>query len=255
MAKDYDTAGKHLFDRHPRDWLALLGWPLPPASVAGGVTVVDSDVSTVSRAADKLVRVDGVAIPYVAHLEFQSSGDPDLDRRMLEYNVLARGRHPGWPVRTVAFLFRPAAGAGPTGRVDEQLDEQSRLLFVYRTVRLWELPTEDLLTGPIGTVPLAPLTAPPRASPSDVADLIQRTRDRVKADAAAAMLRMHSRAHRAKIRAGRTGATHAVVAKADRGGVLGLSGHDPEGSRAGQGRRAPGGRCRGSPRAAARNGD
>jgi hypothetical protein len=82
MAKDFDTAGKHLFDRHPRAWLALLGWPLPPTD--DGVAVVDSDVSTVSRAADKLVRVEGVAVPYLAHVEFQTSGDPTLDRRMLE---------------------------------------------------------------------------------------------------------------------------------------------------------------------------
>jgi hypothetical protein len=81
MAKDFDTAGKHLFDRHPRAWLALLGWPLPPTD--DGVAVVDSDVSTVSRAADKLVRVEGVAVPYLAHVEFQTSGDPTLARRRL----------------------------------------------------------------------------------------------------------------------------------------------------------------------------
>ena len=180
MAKDYDTAGKQLFDRHPRDWLALLGWPLPPT--AAGVSVVDGDVSTVSRAADKLVRVEGVPVPYVAHVEFQTSGDRHLDGRMLEYNVLARGRH-GLPVRSVAILFRPAAGSGPTGRVDESLDEQSRLLFAYRPVRLWEVPTAALLDGPLGTVPLAPLTAPLTATTSDVADLIRRTRARVIADA------------------------------------------------------------------------
>ncbi len=177
MAKDFDTAGKHLFDRHPRAWLALLGWPVPPAD--DGVTVVDSDLSTVSRAADKLVRVDGVAVPYVAHVEFQSGGDPALDGRMLEYNVLARGRHGGRPVRSVAFLFRPSAAAGPTGRVDEQAGEHCRLLFTYQLVRLWELPTAAVLAGPLGTVPLAPLTA----AMADLPGVVEATRRRVSADA------------------------------------------------------------------------
>ena len=177
MAKDFDTAGKHLFDRHPRAWLALLGWPLPPTDA--GLAVVDSDLSTVSRAADKLVRVDGVADPYVAHVEFQTSGGPGLDGRMLEYNVLARGRHDGLPVRSVAFLFRPAAAAGPTGRVDEQPDEHCRLLFTYRLVRLWELPTAAVLAGPLGTVPLAPLTA----AAADLPGVVEATRRRVSAEA------------------------------------------------------------------------
>jgi hypothetical protein len=177
MAKDFDTAGKHLFDRHPRAWLALLGWPVPPTD--DGVTVVDSDLSTVSRAADKLVRVDGVAVPYVAHVEFQTSGGPALDGRMLEYNVLARGRHDGRPVRSVAFLFRPTAAAGPTGRVDEQADEHCRLLFTYRLFRLWELPTADVLAGPLGTVPLAPLTATPAELPA----VVEATRQRVWTEA------------------------------------------------------------------------
>jgi hypothetical protein len=93
--------------------------------------------------------------------------------------VLARGRHEDLQVRSAAFLFSPAADAGPTGRVDEQADEHCRLLFTYRLVALWKLPTAALLAGPLGTVPLAPLTATPAELPA----VVEATRQRVWKDA------------------------------------------------------------------------
>ena len=176
MPKDFDASSKQLFEQHPRDWLALLGWPLPPTGE--GVTVVESDLSAVSPVADKLVRVDVAPVPYIAHVEFQTTGDRELDGRMLRYNVLARDRH-RLPVRSVVFLFRPAADAGPTGRVSERLDEESWLDFAYRRVRLWQLPTEVLLAGPVGTLPLAPLTA----DEAGVAAVVDRVRQRLRSEA------------------------------------------------------------------------
>jgi predicted transposase YdaD len=175
MSKPFDVTSKHLFENHPRDWLTLVGWPVPPTDA--GVTMVDTDLSTVSSAADKLVRVEIEPTPYLAHVEFQTSGDADLDNRMLLYNVLARSRHK-LPVRSVVFLFRPEASAGPTGRVSEHLDDQSWINFSYRLVRLWELPVESLLNGPVGTLPLAPLAV----KPAELANVIDRINHRLRAE-------------------------------------------------------------------------
>ena len=84
------------------------------------VTVIDADVSTVTAAADKVLRVDEPE-PWVLHLEFQASYDAALSQRILRYNVLLGVRH-SLPVRSVAILLCPKAdGKATTGRVQAKL--------------------------------------------------------------------------------------------------------------------------------------
>jgi predicted transposase YdaD len=161
MPKPFDAASKHLIELRPGDWLALAGFPLP-ASTAD-ISVVDADLSNVmTTAADKLIRVDhapkGIGT-YLAHVEFQSSADSDLDRRVHMYNAVSRRRH-GLPVWSVVFLLRPAAlTPAVTGRVFDRLNESTSLDFTYHLVLVWELPPELLLTGGLGTLPLTPISA------------------------------------------------------------------------------------------------
>ena len=177
----FDATAKHLIEGGPRDWLVLAGLPVPKARSA--VRAVDADLSTVTSAPDKLVLVGGTGVRYIAHVEFQSARDRYLDGRILLYNVLARKRH-GLPVRSIVFLLRPAA-ASPrvTGGVRETLDPQSRLEFDYRLIRVWELPVEQLLTGGLGTLPLAPISA---VTSSDLPAIVGRVRDRLANEAAPA---------------------------------------------------------------------
>jgi predicted transposase YdaD len=157
MAKAYDSTTKHLIEAHPRDWLALAGMPIPASPDA--VSVVDADLSVMTTAADKLIRVSAGDASYLAHVEFQSSADADLDRRILVYNVLGRWRH-RMPVRSVVLLLRPQAAAkSVTGSVTEVLAHDARLEFSYRLVRVWELPVETLLSGGLGLLPIAPIAA------------------------------------------------------------------------------------------------
>ena len=102
MAKQYDATFKQLVEVHPLDWIALAGLPSSP-----DVAVVEAELSSITAAADKVIRVGGSA-PYIAHLEFQAGPDPDLDRRLLLYNVLLRWRH-NLPVRSVVLLLQPKA--------------------------------------------------------------------------------------------------------------------------------------------------
>ena len=152
MAKPFDAASKHIVDFYPDDWLALGG--LPPGMAS---EVVDSDLSAVSTAADKLIRVSAPD-PYLAHLEFQSGDPADLDERILLYSVLGRKKL-GLPVMSVAFLLRrQALTPAVTGRVSWRLAPDQFLEFGYKLVRVWELPPKILLTGGIGTLPLAPIS-------------------------------------------------------------------------------------------------
>ncbi|MDB5329094.1 MAG: hypothetical protein JWP03_245 [Phycisphaerales bacterium] len=150
--KQYDATLKHLVEAHPADWIAFAKLPLAVA-----MEVIDADVSSISSAADKVVRVTAPD-PYIAHLEFQSGSDQDLDRRILFYNVLLRWRH-NLPVRSVVILLRPQAQGGVTGNVLDSAAEDAHLDFRYRVIRVWEQPVEALLTGGVGTLPLAPIAA------------------------------------------------------------------------------------------------
>src|SRR4051794_20809645 len=98
MAHRYDAASKHMLQAHPADWLALGGLP-----AGTSVEVIDADLSAISSAADKIIRVSGPN-PYAGHIEFQASWDGDLDARVLVYNTLAR-RRLSLPVRSVVFLL------------------------------------------------------------------------------------------------------------------------------------------------------
>src|SRR5579864_420685 len=115
MSKPFDATLKHLPEDYPQDWARLVGVP-----VSAPVTVIDADVSTVTAAADKVLRVDE-AKPWLLHLEFQASYDAALSRRLLRYNVLLEFRH-SLPVRSVAILLCPQAdGKTMSGHVQVKL--------------------------------------------------------------------------------------------------------------------------------------
>src|SRR5690242_13721125 len=102
MSKPFDASLKDLIESYPADWLFFLG--LGPATT---VEVIDADVSTVSGAADKVLRVVADR-PWLLHLELQASPKTALDEQLLWYNVLV-GHRQKLPVRTVLVLLRPAA--------------------------------------------------------------------------------------------------------------------------------------------------
>jgi predicted transposase YdaD len=149
----YDITTKHLIEARPRDLLLAARFPL---TAAAKVDVVDADLSTVSVAADKLIRITDGPATYLGHVEFQSGADAKLDRRMAVYNVLAGWRH-DLEVRTAVFLLRPEAKtAGATGHyIGSGLG--SKLNFEYDLIEVWKLPVDSILSGPVGALPLAPI--------------------------------------------------------------------------------------------------
>src|SRR5438309_512117 len=115
MSKPFDATVKHLPEDFPRDWARFVG-----VAESAPVTVIDADLSTVTAAADKVLRVDEPD-PWLLHLEFQASYDAGLSQRLLQYNVLLQVRH-SLPVRSVAILLCPKAdGKTMTGHVQVKL--------------------------------------------------------------------------------------------------------------------------------------
>ena len=137
---------------YPRDWLDRFG-----LSSSARLDLLDADLATVNPLADKVIRVDEPA-PWLAHLEFQSTYDAAMGQRLAEYNLLLYGRH-GLPARSLLVLLRPAADGPSLGGVHTVglPGEEPEHRFRYRMTRLWQQSADAFLTGPLGTLPLAPL--------------------------------------------------------------------------------------------------
>jgi hypothetical protein len=165
MDKPYDALARMLLEAHPTDWLALFG-----LGQGAPVQVVNSDVSTVTAEADKVLLIEAPA-PWIVHVEVQSSYKTDLPRRLLRYNALLNVRH-DVPVHSVAVLLFPEADGPAVDGVLRQAspDGRCRLEFHYQVTRIWESSAEELAAG-LGTVPLAALVLP---SPDDLPPLVDR---------------------------------------------------------------------------------
>jgi predicted transposase YdaD len=154
MSKRFDATLKGLLERGPADWPALVGYP------GAAVEVVDADVSTFTGASDKVLRVRDRPTDWLLDINFQGGPDASLPQRLHVYNVLLEYRHE-LPVRSVAVLLAPKANlAAINGYYARQFPgEPPHLEFRYRVIRVWELPVAPLLSGGLGTLPLAPISA------------------------------------------------------------------------------------------------
>jgi hypothetical protein len=181
MSRDFDPTVKALVDFDPSCWLPFSGRPAAPA------TVISPEVSgTLSVAADAFLRVHADQA-YVLHLDFQSGHDSaQLPPRLRLYNTLADD-HTGLPVRSVAVLLRPEADSPRlTGELVRGLPgEEPHNIFRYGVIRVWQLPTEQLLAGGLATLPLAPLSV---AGESEVRRVIGHMKERLREEARAGEL-------------------------------------------------------------------
>lgn len=151
MPTPFDATTKSLLERDPLAWVHLFGL------VGDDAELIDADVATVTALADRVIRVT-LPTPYLVHVEFQASYDPEMGRRLLRYNVLLNYRH-NQPVQSVVVLLRPSAG-GPklTGQMALRDATGSTYLdFRYTVFRVWEQTPESILAAPPALAPLAVL--------------------------------------------------------------------------------------------------
>src|SRR5262249_25464673 len=74
------------------------------------VSLIDADVSTVTAAADKVLRVEGDGGPWLLDIEPEARYAADAPDRLLLYSTILRQRH-RLPVRSVLLLLRREANA------------------------------------------------------------------------------------------------------------------------------------------------
>ncbi|MFN8523681.1 MAG: hypothetical protein U0821_11340 [Chloroflexota bacterium] len=152
--RPFDSTLRELVRADARAWVRLAGW-----TDVASAELLDSNVSSVRAEVDAAVLVStSSADTWVLHLEFQTSPDPALPRRLHDYNRLLAHQH-GRPVVSAVVLLRPAAASKSVrGRYMEHWpDGRLALLFRYQVIRAWTLPTEAFLDGPLALAPLAVL--------------------------------------------------------------------------------------------------
>jgi predicted transposase YdaD len=169
-----DVSTKELIWDDPAAWLErfTIG-PLGP------VTIIDSNITTLTADADKVLKVDS-PIPYLLVLEPHSYHDLTLIRRLWYRQVALDFRH-NLPVLTVLVLLcKEANSPGLTGSYERELpDGWITNQYNYRVVRLWEEDPETYLNAGISLVPLAPLTDVTEAG---LPAVIRRMEERINAE-------------------------------------------------------------------------
>ena len=170
-----DITTKFLIEHYAADFLRLAGVTVGRRPVQ----VVDADLSTLSAAADKVVRVGVGRRAVIVNVDFQVGRDQWLDDRILLYHAALRRRH-RLPVRSIVFaLRRSAVPPAVRGGVLDEGDGRTRLDFRYQLVRAYALAPADVLAGGVGTLPLLGLST---ATRGELPDLLRTARRRMDAE-------------------------------------------------------------------------
>ena len=152
MAKPYDVGVRVLIEQYLPDWLALT-----PRKAQGAVRVIDSDLSTVSAEADKLLYIEDLQ-PWILHLEPQANWDGNLEKRMSWYNGIVSYKHDCLVHSVIVLLRREADSPRLTGEYIQQFPgDPPYRIFRYQVVRIWQMSANELASGGWGLFPLAPL--------------------------------------------------------------------------------------------------
>jgi predicted transposase YdaD len=167
-----DVTTKELIWEGAADWLARF-----TTGPIGKVTIIDSNITTMTAEADKVLKVDGPN-PYLLVLEPHSYHDLTLLRRLWYRQVALDYRH-NLPALTVLLLLcKEANSPGLTGSYDREMpDGWITNRYNFRVVRLWEEDPETYLSAGISLVPLAPLT---KVTEADLPGLIRRMEEKIE---------------------------------------------------------------------------
>jgi hypothetical protein len=171
MPGPFDDTLKHLTEYSPQDWVIRGGWTAAPT------TLIDADIATISGAADKVIRVAGHP-DWLLAVDFQAGHDtvaklPDL----LLYNSALYKRH-ALPVRSLLVLLHQVADSPQlTGLYERSFPgEAFDVALRYQTVRVWQVPADNWLSGGLGLLPLAPLGD---MQPGELPSVIARMKERL----------------------------------------------------------------------------
>ena len=144
MSKPFDATMRKLLELEPAAWLRFLHVPVAHPD---RVRVIDSNLSTVTAEADKVLWV-GEPEPWIEHVELQAGRDIDLPGRVNHYNTSLERAH-SVPVHSTIVLLRPAADGPDVNGIHERRYRNGDVYgwFRYDIVRVWEQPVADVLAS------------------------------------------------------------------------------------------------------------
>ena len=178
MFKPFDVLMKSLVEESPAAWLRFAGANAIAAELLEDIDILalDTDLATVTTSCDKVFRIT-FPFPKLIHLEFESDGK-NVPKRVHRYHVLIDYKY-DLPVQSVVFLLRKEADRPDiTGVVERFREDGSRYLyFEYDVIRIWQIPLEEILTGDIAILPLAPVSSVPK---SQIKQVLRRMEERVR---------------------------------------------------------------------------
>lgn len=157
MPKKWDGSLKQLMGQNPEHFVR---WLFPDAEFRGPVTAKPPELNdrevTRDVVADSLYQMVLFGTLCLLHIEFQSYSDPDMARRMWDYNVLATFAYKV-PVYSVVIYLKPCATPEP---YFEWVFPTSDVIhqFQFRVITLWKMAPETIkATGLVGIYPLMAL--------------------------------------------------------------------------------------------------
>ena len=175
MSHPYDASTKYLVQTRLADWLPLCG-----RTTTAELQVIDADLATVTAAADRVLRVCEDP-PWLLHLELQASRDPDLLPNLPSIMYCWSGGTAHWCERWSCCCGSRPTAPELTGTIQRGFPgEPPYLVFRYEVVRVWQLSPETFLSGGLGILPLAPLSA---VAETELPGVIRRMDERIRAEA------------------------------------------------------------------------
>jgi predicted transposase YdaD len=155
MAGDYDSGMKRLVKINPADYVNWL--------VQDAIYLEEYNPHLPNRSidADSLLKAAYKAAPdrpFLVHLEFQTKHDPEMAKRLWEYNVSATIKY-DLPVKSFVIYLRKTNQVATSPYQVKVSDDEEIHRFRFGVIKLWEISAEELReTGLTGLLALLPLT-------------------------------------------------------------------------------------------------
>ncbi len=152
MAREWDDSLKMLINDNSQDFVT---WLFSGAKATGKL-LTQFKKRTID--ADALVEAIQDGDRFLAHFEFQSTNDPRIAERLLEYNFEARRVHM-LPVYSSVIYLKSDGEVPKPPLIWKIPGDREVLRFHYLSIELGELYTEEIRrTGRVGLLPLLLLT-------------------------------------------------------------------------------------------------
>src|SRR2546423_2538287 len=168
MAGAWDSMTKRMIGANPEHFTKWL------ASEATFVAALDIELKSKHLYADSLLQITQDDKPGLLHIEVQAYRDPEMQVRLLEYNVLASRQYSHIPVYPYVICLLEDANVVDPPFTRRFLNGEEVHRFYYQVIRLWDIPAETLLhSGWTGLLPLVSLTRSGK-QPEMVKEMIDR---------------------------------------------------------------------------------